>query len=215
MNRRDIISEIGKSGAVVVVRGDSVEQGVKTAEACYKGGIKIIEVTFTLPRADEVIRILSDKYKDSDMIVGAGSVLDAETARAAILAGARFIVSPAFSESTVRLCNRYGIAVIPGVSTPTEAVAAMELGVDVIKLFPGEIHRPAGLKAIKAPFPNLSVMPTGGVNADNASEWLAAGAYALGAGSSVTKGAAKGDYAAVEADAKSFISAIKRCRESK
>ena len=112
MNRRDIISEIGKSGAVVVVRGDSVEQGVKTAEACYKGGIKIIEVTFTLPRADEVIRILSDKYKDSDMIVGAGSVLDAETARAAILAGARFIVSPAFSESTVRLCNRYGIAVI-------------------------------------------------------------------------------------------------------
>lgn len=215
MNRRDIIEAIGNAGAVAVVRGTDVKQGVSTAEACLRGGIKAIEVTFTLPRADEAIKILTDRYSEDEMIVGAGSVLDAETARIAILAGARFIVSPSFSEATVRLCNRYGVAVIPGVSTPTEAVAAMELGVEVVKLFPGEIHGPKGLKAVKAPFPNLSVMPTGGVSADNAADWLAAGAFALGAGSSVTKGASSGDYAAVERDAKAFCDAIKRYRESK
>lgn len=207
------MNKINNLGAVAVVRGNSIEQGVKTAKACFEGGIKVIEVTFTLPRADKVIAALSGEFSASDMIVGAGSVLDAETARAAILAGAQFIVSPALNAETVRLCNRYGVAVIPGVFTPTEAVAAMELGVDVVKLFPADIYGPKGLKGLKAPFPNLRVMPTGGVSADNALEWFKAGAFAVGAGSSVTAGAAKDDYSAVAAESKKFADAVRRAKE--
>lgn len=208
MDKNEVFAGIKKEGVVVVVRGDSVEQALKTAEACYRGGIKFIEVTFTVPHADSIISTLCDKYKDTDMVVGAGSVLDPETARAAILAGAQFIFSPCFSEETVKLCNRYAVAVVPGVFSPTEAVKALEIGANFVKLFPGDVATPTGLKAIKGPLPQLQIMPTGGVSLANVEDWFKAGAVAVGAGSFVTKGAKKGDYDEVEKTARELVKKV-------
>lgn len=207
MKKLDVYTKLYSEGVVAVVRGDSAEDAVKTATACYNGGIKFIEITFTAPNADEAIKTLT-KAK-TDMIVGAGSVLDSETARIAILAGAEFIVSPSFNQDTVRLCNRYGVPVMCGILTPTELVSAMECGVDIVKLFPGDIATTSGLKALKGPFPQANIMPTGGVNLDNVEEWFKAGAYAIGAGSFVTKGAKTGDFASVEKISKQLVEKVK------
>lgn len=208
MKRFEFYQKLYKEGLVVVVRGSDVEEGFLTAEACIKGGIKLIEVTFTVPNADELIKRLVVKYKNTDVIIGAGTVLDAETARLAIIAGAQFIVCPTVSEGAIKLCNRYAVPVSAGVLTPTEAVNALELGVEVLKLFPGDIATPKGLKAIKAPLPYANIMPTGGVSYDNMEDWFKAGAFALGAGAGITGGAAKGDYALVEATASKWVERV-------
>jgi len=208
MNKFEVFEAVKKEGVVVVIRGNSVEQAIKSVEACYAGGIKLMEVTFTVPRADEIIKTLVDKYKGTDMVVGAGSVLDPETARAAILAGAQFIVSPALNVETMKLCNRYGVAVMPGVFTPSEAITALEYGAYIIKLFPGDVATPKGLKALKGPLPQANIMPTGGVSLENVEEWFKAGAYAVGAGSFITKGAQKGDYKAVEEVSREFVNKV-------
>lgn len=211
MNRQEVLQTIGKAGVVAVIRGDGFEKALATVDACVRGGIKLIEVTFTVPGADRLIAELCKRYGD-DVIVGAGSVLDPETARAAILAGAKFVFSPAFNPDTVRLCNRYAVAVVPGVFSPTEAVAALEAGVNLVKLFPGDVAGPKGLKALKGPLPQLDIMPTGGVNLDNIAEWFKAGAYAVGAGSFLTKGANSGDYAAVEKTAREIVAVIDKIK---
>ena len=208
MNKFEVFEAVKKEGVVVVIRGNSVEQAIKSVEACYAGGIKLMEVTFTVPRADEIIKTLVDKYKGTDMVVGAGSVLDPETARAAILAGAQFIVSPALNVETMKLCNRYGVAVMPGVFTPSEAITALEYGAYIIKLGPGDVATPKGLKALKGPLPQANIMPTGGVSLENVEEWFKAGAYAVGAGSFITKGAQKGDYKAVEEVSREFVNKV-------
>ena len=208
MEKYRIYETIEKLGVVAVIRGDSLDTAVKTVDACYKGGIKIIEVTFTVPGADSLIKSLSEKYKGSDMVIGAGTVLDPETARIAILAGAKFVVSPSLNIETIKMCNRYGIPVMTGVMTPTEAQTAMEYGVDVLKLFPGDIAKPAGLKALKGPFPHANIMPTGGVSAENVEEWFKAGAFAVGAGSFLTKDAKTGDYDKVTAVCKAFVDKV-------
>ena len=206
MKKYEIYQAVKKEGVVVVIRGKSVEQAIKTVEACYAGGIKIIEVTFTVPRADEIIKQLVDKYKGTDMVVGAGSVLDPETARIAMLAGAQFIVSPALNVETIKMCNRYGVAVMSGVFTPTEAITALEYGVDIIKMFPGDVATPKGLKALKGPLPQANIMPTGGVSMENVGEWF--GAYAVGAGSFITKGAQNDDYKEVERVSREFVEKV-------
>ncbi len=208
MEKYRIYETIEKLGVVAVIRGDSLDTAVKTVDACYKGGIKIIEVTFTVPGADSLIKSLTEKYKGSDMVIGAGTVLDPETARIAILAGAKFVVSPSLNIETIKMCNRYGIPVMTGVMTPTEAQTAMEYGVDVLKLFPGDIAKPAGLKALKGPFPHANIMPTGGVSAENVEEWFKAGAFAVGAGSFLTKDAKTGDYDKVTAVCKAFVDKV-------
>ena len=208
MEKYRIYETIEKLGVVAVIRGDSLDTAVKTVDACYKGGIKIIEVTFTVPGADSLIKSLTEKYKGSDMVIGAGTVLDPETARIAILAGAKFVVSPSLNIETIKMCNRYGIPVMTGVMTPTEAQTAMEYGVDVLKLFPGDIAKPAGLKALKGPFPHANIMPTGGVSAENVEEWFKAGAFAVGAGSFLTKVAKTGDYDKVAAVCKAFVDKV-------
>ena len=208
MEKYRIYETIEKLGVVAVIRGDSLDTAVKTVDACYKGGIKIIEVTFTVPGADSLIKSLTEKYKGSDMVIGAGTVLDPETARIAILAGAKFVVSPSLNIETIKMCNRYGIPVMTGVMTPTEAQTAMEYGVDVLKLFPGDIAKPAGLKALKGPFPYANIMPTGGVSAENVEEWFKAGAFAVGAGSFLTKDAKTGDYDKVTAVCKAFVDKV-------
>ena len=215
MKKFEIYQAGKEEGVVVVIRGDSVEQAIKTVEACYAGGIKIMEVTFTVPNADQIIKTLAEKYKGTDMIVGAGTVLDPETARAAILAGAQFVVSPALNVETIKLCNRYGVAVMSGIFTPTEAITALEYGVDILKLFPGDVATPKGLKALKGPLPQANIMPTGGVSLENVEEWFKAGAYAVGAGSFITKGAKTGDYKAVEDISREFVNKVKLVKGNK
>lgn len=215
MKKFEIYQAVKNEGVVVVIRGDSVDQAIKTVEACYKGGIKIMEVTFTVPRADEIIKTLVEKYKGTDMVVGAGTVLDPETARAAILAGAQFVVSPALNVETIKLCNRYGVAVMSGIFTPTEAITALEYGVDILKLFPGDVATPKGLKALKGPLPQANIMPTGGVSLENVEEWFKAGAYAVGAGSFITKGAKTGDYKAVEDISREFVNKVHAVKGNK
>ena len=208
MQKYNVYKAIKEQGVVVVIRGNDLQEAIKTVEACYKGGIKIIEVTFTVPKADELIKTLVEKYAGSDMLVGAGTVLDPETARVAMLAGAKFIVSPSLNIDTIKICNRYGVPVMSGVMTPTEAQTAMEYGVDILKLFPGDIAKPNGLKALKGPFPHANIMPTGGVSQDNVEEWFKAGAYAVGAGSFLTKDAKTGDFGKVEKTCKAFVEKV-------
>ena len=206
------LKKITDVGVVAVVRAESAEQAIKIAEACREGGIPAIEITFTVPYADEVIRELSKAYKNGKMIVGAGTVLDSETARIAILAGAQYIVSPCLDEETIKLCNRYQIPVMPGCVTIKEMVTAMELGADIIKVFPGELVGPSYIKAVKGPLPQAPLMPTGGVSLENAAEWIKNGCVAVGVGGSLTAGAKTGDYEAVTEMAKKFVAAVQKAR---
>lgn len=193
--KEQVLQAIEESGMVAVVRGETSEQAMGIVENCIAGGIKAVELTFTVPFAHRVIEDLARKYGDQ-IILGAGTVLDSETARIAILSGAEFIVSPHFNADVVKLSNRYRKAVMQGILTITEAVTAMEAGTDVLKLFPGELFGPAFIKAIKGPLPYARVMPTGGVSVDNVAEWIKAGAVAVGAGSSLLKGDVKENAAA-------------------
>ena len=211
MRREELLRKIKEAGVVAVVRGDSKEQGLKIVEAAIKGGIKVMELTMTVPNPVEFLREVAEKYRDTDIIVGAGTVLDAETARACILAGAEFIVSPSLDIDTLKLCNRYKVCVMPGVMTVKDAITAMEYGVDVVKIFPANLYGPSVIKSFKGPLPQGDFMPTGGVTVENLHEWFEAGAVVVGTGGSLTKGAKTGDYDAVEKEAKRFIDAYKAC----
>ncbi len=213
MLKEQVISRIKDCGLVAVVRAESPEQAEKITEACIAGGVAAIEITFTVPGADEVIRRLASRYKSGEIIIGAGTVLDPETARTAILAGAQYVVSPCLNVDTVKLCNRYRVACMPGAMTLKEVVECMEAGADIVKIFPGELFGPSIIKAIKGPIPYAQLMPTGGVNIDNVADWIKAGAVAVGVGSSLTAGAKKGDYESITALAREFISRIKEARK--
>lgn len=212
MRKYEIVNQIIESGVVAVIRADSKQEGVKIIEAVAKGGIKAIEITLTVPFAVDIIKEIVQAYADEDLIIGAGTVLDAESARACILAGAQYIVSPAFDEETVKLCNRYGVPMMPGIMTPTEALRALEFGVDILKVFPGGAFGPKIIKDFKGPIPQGNYMPTGGVSPENVGEWIKNGAVAVGAGSVLTKGAKTGDYAAVTETAKRFVEEVRRAR---
>lgn len=185
-----------------------MESGLKITDAVTAGGIKLIEVTMTVPGALDIIKELAVKYRDTDIVIGAGTVLDPETARIVILAGADFVVSPMLDPETMKLCNRYKTAVIPGVMTVKESVEALEMGADILKIFPGNAYSPAIIGAFKGPLPQAEFMPTGGVDVDNVADWLRAGAVAVGTGSSLTKGAKTGDYDAVTEKAREFVAAV-------
>lgn len=215
MHKLQILQKVIDSGIVAVVRTETPEKAKKIVEAVKAGGISIIEVTMTVPDALDVIKEVARYYKDSDVVLGVGSVLDAETARAAILAGAEYVVSPHLNPEVIKLCNRYQISCMPGAMTVTEVVAAMELGADIIKVFPGEVLGPKFIKAIKAPLPQAALMPTGGVSLENVQEWIKAGAVAVGVGGSLTKGAKTGDYDLVTQTARQFVEKIKLARENK
>jgi 2-dehydro-3-deoxyphosphogluconate aldolase/(4S)-4-hydroxy-2-oxoglutarate aldolase len=211
-NKQEIVSRIKEGGLVAVVRAESSEQAYKITEACIAGGVAAIEITFTVPGAADVIKDLVKKYKSGEIIIGAGTALDPETARAAILAGAQYIVSPCLNAETVRLCNRYQIACMPGAMTVKEVVDCMEVGADIVKIFPGELFGPAIIKAIKGPLPQAMMMPTGGVGLDNVGEWIKAGAVAVGVGGKLTAGAKTGDYESITTIAKQFIEKIRAAR---
>lgn len=189
MDKLQVIETIKKIGVVAVIRGNTPDEAVQISEACIAGGVTAIEVAFTTPRAHEAILTLSEKYKDNaQVVIGAGTVLDAETARMAILNGAAFVVSPAFDEATIKLCNRYRVACMPGTTTIQGVIQALELGADIVKVFPGEVMGSKFIKAVKGPLPQAQMMPTGGVSIDNVAEWFKAGAVAVGAGGALTGG---------------------------
>lgn len=213
MNKKwDIIKKITDSGLVVVVRAENPQTARKITDACLEGGAAAIEITYTVPGATKVIEELAKEYS-GQIIIGAGTVLDPETARIAILSGAQYIVSPYLSRETLRLCNRYQIPCMPGVMTVEGVVEAMELGADILKIFPGEAFGPGIIKAIKGPLPQASMMPTGGVSIDNVGEWIKAGAVAVGVGGAMTAGAKTGDYASITKLASEFVLKIKEARK--
>ena len=212
MDKLEVISKLKEEKLVAVVMAESKEQGEKIIDAIVAGGINFIEITMTVPGAIDVIKELSNKYKSNEnIVIGAGTVLDAETARMAILAGAKYVVSPALNVDTIKMCNRYRVAVIPGIRTVKEAVEALEMGVDVLKVFPGNAFGPSIIKAFKGPLPQANFMPTGGVSIDNVDKWLNAGAIALGTGSNLTVGAKTSDYELITKTAKEFVDAVKNC----
>ena len=213
MLKLKVLGKVIESGLVAIVRTNSADQAARIAEACARGGVAAIEITFTVPGATAVIEALAKQYASGEILIGAGTVLDPETARIAILAGAQYIVSPSVSPETARLCNRYQIPYMPGAGTMREIVDAMECGADIVKLFPGDTLGPAFVKAVKGPLPQASLMPTGGVSVENVAEWIKAGAVAVGVGGSLAAGAQSGNYQQITDTAKQFIERIQQARK--
>lgn len=203
MKKYEVLKRIKEEKIVGIIRVDNVEKAEKTLDALYEGGLGVVELTFTIPYAHVILAELTKKYAGK-MVIGAGTILDEATARIAILSGAEFLVTPTVNVDVIRLANRYGIPCLAGVNTPTELVAALECGVDVVKLFPASNFKPGIIKDLKAPFPNAEIMPTGGISLANIGEWIAAGAYACGVGGELVAGAKTGDYASVVKNAKTF-----------
>ena len=213
MKRLETVKKLSKNALVAVIRATSKEQGIKIIEAVKDGGINALEITMTVPGAIDIIKELCETYKnDTEMIIGAGTVLDPETARACILAGAKFIVSPCLNPETIKLCNRYRIPTMPRVMTVTEAVQALELGCEIIKVFPGNAFGPSIISSFKGPLPQANFMPSGGVSLDNIKDWIKAGAVAVSTGSDLTKGANSGDYKLVTETAAKFVEAVKNVK---
>lgn len=208
MRKFEVLNKIKEVGVVAVIREENIERAIYVSKACIEGGIPAVEVTYTVPGASSVISELKKSIPSEKLLVGAGSVLDSETARIAILAGAEYIVSPTFDNETAKLCNRYQIPYMPGCMTITEMVTAMEAGCDIIKMFPGSAFGPSFIKAIKAPLPQINIMPTGGVSIENVEEWIKNGVVAVGAGGMLTSGS----YEEIVDKSKEFVNKIKQIR---
>jgi 2-dehydro-3-deoxyphosphogluconate aldolase / (4S)-4-hydroxy-2-oxoglutarate aldolase len=206
-----VLNRIIDTGIVAIIRADVAGHAARIAEACAKGGIGVLEITFTVPGAAKVIEALSKEY-EGEMIVGAGTVLDPETARIAILSGAQFIVSPALNADTARLCNRYQVPHMPGTGTVKEIIEAMELGAEIIKIFPSEGLGPGFVKAVRSPLPQAQLMPTGGVSLDNVTDWIKAGCIAVGVSGHLTGYRTASDSKVIIDTAKQFLTKIRKAR---
>lgn len=215
MDKLNVIKRIINTGIIAVVRAKTPEQAVKIAEAVKAGGIDTIEITMTVPGAIDVIRQMKKNYQNHEVLVGAGTILDAETARLAMLSGAEFFVSPSFSPETVKLCNRYRKVIMAGAMTVKEVIEVMESGADFVKLFPGNAFGPSMVRAILGPLPYAQLVPTGGVSLENVGEWIKAGCTAVGVGGELTKGAESGNYKEVEETARKFVEAVNEARRCK
>jgi 2-dehydro-3-deoxyphosphogluconate aldolase/(4S)-4-hydroxy-2-oxoglutarate aldolase len=211
MRKSEVIKKIIDDGLVAVIRAESRDQAAHIAEACAAGGVAALEITFTVPGAVAAIEHLAKEFSDR-ILLGAGTVLDPETARIAILAGAHFVVSPALNSETARLCNRYQVPYMPGAGSIRDVIEGMECGADIVKVFPGELLGPTFIRAVKGPLPRAQLMPTGGVSVENVGDWIKAGAVALGVGGNLTAGAKAGDYASITRLARQFVEKIKEAR---
>ena len=214
-DRLAVLNEIESTGVVAVVRAQSSEALAGVAQALYEGGVTCIEITMTVPNALQVIADVSAKLGDKCM-VGVGTVLDAQTARAAILAGAEYVVSPILDLPTIEVAKRYSKVVVPGAFTPTEIVRAWEAGADVVKVFPATKLGPSFFKDIKGPLPHIKLTPTGGVDLATAGDFIKAGAVAVGCGSALVdkKAVASGNFKAITDLAAKFIQVVKDARAS-
>lgn len=213
MNKLETIKKITDVGVVAVVRAENEEEAFKISEACINGGISAIEVTFTVPNAEKVIKALSDHFSSDVLLVGAGTVLDKETARLAISNGANYIVSPGFDLETAQYCVEQDVPYMPGCITITEMLTAKKAGADVIKVFPGSLVGPGYISAVKGPLPWIDLMPTGGVDLTNVAQWIKNGCVAVGVGSKLTGPAKTGDYEGVTTLAKEFVRLVKEARK--
>jgi 2-dehydro-3-deoxyphosphogluconate aldolase/(4S)-4-hydroxy-2-oxoglutarate aldolase len=213
MSRHEDLSRVLKSGIVAVIRSTSSEQLVEVARALYEGGVDVLEVTFTVPRALEIIAAVRNALGDK-VLLGAGTVLDPETARAAFLAGAEFLVAPTVNLDVIHLGNRYDKLVMPGAFTPTEILTAWEAGAQVIKVFPADIGGPAYLKTLHGPLPQVRLLPTGGVNLNTIADFLKAGACAVGLGGALVepKAVQAGDMARIKSLASQYVEIVKQTR---
>lgn len=213
MAHKDDLQRVLDGGIVAIIRAPSSDQLAQVARALYEGGIDVIEVTFTVP---DVLQILSDVRKDlgDKILLGAGTVLDPESARAALLAGAEFIVSPNVNLDVIQLCKRYGKVVMPGALTPTEVVTAWQAGADIVKIFPADVAGPSYLKALHGPLPQIRLLPTGGVDLETLPSFVKAGACAVGLGSALVEKQAvqDGDFDRIRTLAQQFVERMKSAR---
>lgn len=214
MKRVNILTRLEKTGVVAVVRGKTKKEALAASHAIIKGGLTGIELTFTVPQAAAAIQELVSVYKEQpEIVIGAGTVLDAVTAQSAIAAGAEYIVSPSFDQGVAECCNVAQIPYLPGCMTITEMQRALKSGVDIVKLFPGSAYDPTIISAFKAPMPQLNIMPTGGVGLDNLAEWFQAGAVTVGVGGKLVAPAAKGDFEQVAEIAGQYAAKLKEIRK--
>jgi len=216
MKKLNLLQRITDTAVVAVIRADSHDEAILISKACIEGGITCVEITYTTPEADAVIKNLVSEYNDDPtVVVGAGTVLDETTARLAIMAGSEFVVSPAFNKQVAMLCNLYAIPYMPGCLTISEMQEALRYGVDVVKLFPGSSVGPDFVKAVKAPLPQVNIMPTGGVSLNNIQEWINNGCVAVGIGGNLISAAKEdGDYTKITALARQYVEKIKMVRQS-
>lgn len=213
MNKKDVLQRIKDVGVVAVIRANTADEAEKISKAVLAGGIPAIELTFTVPGALSVLEALNKTFKPEELILGAGTVLDAVTARLAILAGATYIVSPGFDHETAEICNLYGVPYMPGCLTITEMLNAQKAGAQIVKLFPGSAFGPSYVKAVRGPLPDIQIMPTGGVSLANVKEWIKNGVVAVGVGGELTAPAKTGDYEGVTKNAVAFVEAVKAARK--
>lgn len=214
MKKSEVISKIIEIGVVPVVRASSADEAMRAIDAIREGGVPILEITMTVPGAIKVMEQVCDKY-GSDVVTGAGTVLDPETARACILAGAQFVVSPALNLKTIELCQRYSVPVSPGALTPTEVVTAWQAGADFVKVFPCSAMGGASyIKGLKAPLPQIELIPTGGVNLNTAADFIKAGSSALGVGADLVdlKALREGNAKKITDAARQFVQIVKDAR---
>ncbi|QGH36551.1 bifunctional 4-hydroxy-2-oxoglutarate aldolase/2-dehydro-3-deoxy-phosphogluconate aldolase [Gracilibacillus salitolerans] len=206
MKKLSVLQNLEQQKVVAVIRTDSVAQAIKVADACIAGGMKQIELTYSIPNVENAVEQLQTDYQDdSEVTIGVGTVLDAYTARQAIFAGASFIVGPSFDADTAKLCNLYQVPYFPGCLTVTEVKEAMEAGADIVKIFPGSNISPGFIKAVHGPVPQANMMPTGGVSLDNIQEWLKNGAIVVGVGGNLVAPAKEGNYQKITELAKEYM----------
>lgn len=216
MDKAEIVRQIETLGLVPVVRASSADEAMQAIDAIKAGGVNVLEITMTVPGAVRVIEKVADKY-GSEVLVGAGTVLDPETARACLLAGAQFIVSPALNLATIELCHRYSAPIAPGVLTPTEVITAWSAGVDLVKVFPcGSAGGASYVKNLKGPFPQVKIIPTGGVSLTTAADFIKAGASALGVGTDLVdvKAIREGNAHIVTERARQFVEIVRQARSA-
>jgi 2-dehydro-3-deoxyphosphogluconate aldolase / (4S)-4-hydroxy-2-oxoglutarate aldolase len=213
MDKQHNLQRLIDSGIVAIIRAPDGSQLVEVAEALLAGGIVAMEVTFTVPHAERVIEQVASRLGDR-ILLGAGTVLDTETARVAIASGAEFIVSPVVKPDVIQFCRRYDKLVLPGALTPTEILSAWECGADIVKVFPSDVTGPTYLKALRGPLPQVRLLPTGGVTLETAAAFLQAGACALGIGGSLVepKALACGDLNRIESLARQFVAIVREAR---
>jgi len=214
MEKRDILNRMTAEGLIPVIRVSSAKEAMEVADAIKAGGVNFIEITMSVPGAIDVIKELSQKYKD-DIILGAGTILDSETGRIALLAGAQFIVTPTLNLDLIQLAHRYSVPIVPGAMTPTEILTAWNAGADMVKVFPAaQLGGPEYIKALRGPLPHILYVPTGGVNLQNAGAFIKAGASALGAGGELVdkKAVAEKKFNVITENARAFLKAIREAR---
>ncbi|HCW36196.1 bifunctional 2-keto-4-hydroxyglutarate aldolase/2-keto-3-deoxy-6-phosphogluconate aldolase [Mammaliicoccus sciuri] len=208
MKKYKILNQLHENYLVAVVRGNDEDETKKIVDEIIKGGFKNIEITFTVPNAEEVINQVHKQYGD-DIVLGAGTVLDAATAQIAINKGAQYIVSPHLDTNISKLCNVYSVPYLPGCSSATEIIVALRYGSDLIKLFPGGQLGAGFIKDIKGPVPNVELMPSGGVNLDNVSDWIEKGSFAVGIGGDLTKEFTGNNFEVISEKAQKYVEAVR------